>query len=108
MMRSYTILPMFMLTLLLVTRSASSQGSAPCSQLEISQNLDYCGAALILGAPLVPPLGVCCATVKMNKMQCICEGVTETFSQTYDVNKLPKLSQACGDILAPGSSCGGK
>lgn len=108
MMRAYTILPMFMLTLLLVTRSASSQGSAPCSQMEISQNLDYCGDSLLLGAPWVPPLQVCCDTIKMNKMQCICEGVTETFSQNYDTNKLPRLSQACGDLLAPGSNCGGK
>ncbi|CAA7012959.1 unnamed protein product [Microthlaspi erraticum] len=96
---------MFMLSLL-VTRSSSSQVNAPCTPMQVSEDYDYCDDSLLLGPPWVPPLKVCCDSIRMNKMKCICQGVTKRVLQYYDANKLLKLSQACGNLLAPGSYCG--
>jgi len=106
MVRAYTIVSMFLLTLL-VTRVTSSQVNAPCTWTEISEEYDYCGDSLTRGVPWVSPLKVCCDTIKLNKMKCICQVVTKTFSQNFDFYKLSKLSHACGDLLVPGSYCGG-
>ncbi|ESQ39747.1 hypothetical protein EUTSA_v10001126mg [Eutrema salsugineum] len=104
MVRTYTF-HVLMLTLL-VTTSISSQIDAACDATQISEDLQYCGESLILGYPWSPPSKLCCRNIQRNKMKCICQSVTKVFLQNYDVNRLPKLSHACGDILVPGSYCG--
>lgn len=108
-MRAYTIVSMVMLTLLVTILTPSqSQVDASCTQTEISEEYDYCQDSLMLGVPWVFPLKVCCDSIRMNKMKCICQTVTKKFLENFDVNKLAKLSHACGDLLVPGSYCGSK
>ncbi|XP_010490205.1 PREDICTED: uncharacterized protein LOC104767943 [Camelina sativa] len=106
MMRTYTIVSMLTVTLL-VTRITSSQvDDASCTPTEISEEYDYCGDSLMLGVPWVFLLKVCCDSIQRDKMKCICRTVTTLFLKNFDVNKLSKLSHACGDLLVPGSYCG--
>ncbi|ESQ47451.1 hypothetical protein EUTSA_v10022390mg [Eutrema salsugineum] len=70
MVMAYPIIFMSMLTLL-VTRSISSQVDAACDPTQVVEDLDYCGASLLLGTPWVPPTKLCCRSIKRNKMKCI-------------------------------------
>lgn len=102
-----SIINMSMLPLL-VTISASFHIDGPCTQAQIAEDLDYCASSLILGYPWESPKKICCEQIQKNKMTCICQSVTKVFYQYFDVNKLPQLSRACGNILIPGSYCGRK
>ncbi|CAL9222048.1 unnamed protein product [Arabidopsis halleri] len=80
----------------------------PGSYCGCYEDLIYCVTSLRLDSPFIPPIPECCKNLKIDKMYCLCDAVNPTFGERFDVKKLGKLSHACGDLLAPGSYCGGK
>ncbi|XP_006299901.2 uncharacterized protein LOC17892719 [Capsella rubella] len=92
--------------ILLVVRTSSLRPYHGCTRDKTYEDLVYCSPSLRLNSPFIPPIPQCCKNLKIDKMRCLCNAVNSQFIQVFDVQKLNKLSHACGNLLIPGSYCG--
>ncbi|XP_010488443.1 PREDICTED: uncharacterized protein LOC104766284 [Camelina sativa] len=101
MMKIYIVM-----LILLVARASSFKPYRGCGVTKGYEDFGYCSKSLRLNTPFFPPIPQCCNNLKIDKMYCICDAVNPRLAEQIDVKKLSLLSQACGDLLVPGSYCG--